>query len=143
MAIFQFHKGTIKTSHCPPWWCVAANFNSIKVRLKPPHLPRNKIYLLFQFHKSTIKTKSTSDFKYQVSLFQFHKGTIKTFAGPSTKSVKSNFNSIKVRLKHDLNTQVYLLHRNFNSIKVRLKRLFGSIIHADEQFQFHKGTIKT
>ena len=55
--LFQFHKGTIKTS--PPCITIStsSNFNSIKVRLK---LQGRAALLnaqnLFQFHKGTIKT---------------------------------------------------------------------------------------
>ena len=61
LRIFQFHKGTIKTSHripCPP------------------------LSSVFQFHKGTIKTLLPVYYGL-VAVFQFHKGTIKTFALPS------------------------------------------------------------
>ena len=54
---FQFHKGTIKTIASFALSFILLSFNSIKVRLKPPHL---FVYfqplLSFQFHKGTIKT---------------------------------------------------------------------------------------
>ena len=34
-------------------------------------------------------------------------------------------------------------HRNFNSIKVRLKLLSTVTVNLQDEFQFHKGTIKT
>ena len=55
--IFQFHKGTIKTS----------------ILL---FLSRQSI--IFQFHKGTIKTKPKMLREPSAVKFQFHKGTIKT-----------------------------------------------------------------
>ena len=55
---FQFHKGTIKTfPDAEKAFVDYLNFNSIKVRLKPPkssYLGNESIS--FQFHKGTIKT---------------------------------------------------------------------------------------
>ena len=53
---FQFHKGTIKTTHLLLHIIYHINFNSIKVRLKLLLLPCFRQTLLFQFHKGTIKT---------------------------------------------------------------------------------------
>ena len=75
---FQFHKGTIKTRIQISLLSSAANFNSIKVRLKP----------------------TPSTFKTGRQAFQFHKGTIKTFCAVCALYDSINFNSIKVRLKH-------------------------------------------
>ena len=56
--MFQFHKGTIKTS-------------------SDRSLQRSEY--LFQFHKGTIKTKLNAEIKELLArAFQFHKGTIKT-----------------------------------------------------------------
>ena len=55
--LFQFHKGSIKTS---------MNFSS---------------YLIirsFQFHKGSIKTLEDAGYNPQLAKFQFHKGSIKT-----------------------------------------------------------------
>ena len=54
--IFQFHKGTIKTSISPPLSLRPPNFNSIKVRLKLYQHKSQVVRLTFQFHKGTIKT---------------------------------------------------------------------------------------
>ena len=54
--IFQFHKGTIRTSVSSVIYTLKAYFNSIKVRLEPNsdtgECPQTK----FQFHKGTIIT---------------------------------------------------------------------------------------
>ena len=54
-----------------------------------------------------------------------------------------NFNSIKVRLEHSSldETDTYVLH--FNSIKVRLERKCFALLSCNQQFQFHKGAIRT
>ena len=55
--LFQFHKGTIKTSNYPLFSTLnLSNFNSIKVRLKLILQMQNNILMKFQFHKGTIKT---------------------------------------------------------------------------------------
>ena len=54
------------------------NFNSIKVRLKPPNAPEIRPYNAFQFHKGTIKTDLSHRHMFTAQPFQFHKGTIKT-----------------------------------------------------------------
>ena len=75
---FQFHKGTIKTLQLyRKMQTEYANFNSIKVRLKPNGGTDQLAVTKFQFHKGTIKTywaNPNETFK----IFQFHKGTIKT-----------------------------------------------------------------
>ena len=53
------------------------------------------------------------------------------------------FNSIKVRLKLLAVKHMTFRMINFNSIKVRLKRYQASHHDDGNQFQFHKGTIKT
>ena len=77
-AIFQFHKGTIKTDVRIASEQERTNFNSIKVRLKQAR-------------------EAATTFK--IVEFQFHKGTIKTMLRHSKEVLDSNFNSIKVRLK--------------------------------------------
>ena len=57
-AKFQFHKGTIKTNVNGSNECKICNFNSIKVRLKLDINPQINQSLSFQFHKGTIKTFS-------------------------------------------------------------------------------------
>ena len=76
--LFQFHKGTIKTS-----WPAGQH-------------ARN---LLFQFHKGTIKTVEENLYLYLIHSFQFHKGTIKTGLPSEPPFCCRYFNSIKVRLK--------------------------------------------
>ena len=63
--VFQFHKGTIKTSELIRFCQNLKNFNSIKVRLKHPTVAK----------------------LMQIAKFQFHKGTIKTFVGAVTPHV--------------------------------------------------------
>ena len=124
-------------------WPILNNFNSIKVRLKPPGRTPPATRHRFQFHKGTIKTRSRylSDTTYidfnsikvrlklwvlnptaVTSKFQFHKGTIKT----NNKSIviiltNIHFNSIKVRLKLFSLSLGSFQSLYFNSIKVRLK----------------------
>ena len=74
---FQFHKGTIKTQASLARMSLNQNFNSIKVRLKP------------RTHRRYLNPRE----------FQFHKGTIKTLFGKRNISLYLHFNSIKVRLK--------------------------------------------
>ena len=63
--IFQFHKGTIKTTYT---------------------LGLNSKCSLFQFHKGTIKTRHACFGVIGARRFQFHKGTIKT--GKSALSLR-------------------------------------------------------
>ena len=56
IARFQFHKGTIKTPHRLLSYMILSYFNSIKVRLKPISLYSDMASKQFQFHKGTIKT---------------------------------------------------------------------------------------
>ncbi len=55
--LFQFHKGTIKTTSTNYVNRVYVNFNSIKVRLKHGIGQHARNLFAFQFHKGTIKTK--------------------------------------------------------------------------------------
>ena len=82
--------------------CVA-NFNSIKVRLKPAASLGSAAAGVFQFHKGTIKTQVVAWCVRLYYRFQFHKGTIKTPKGARPYGMGLvNFNSIKVRLKREL-----------------------------------------
>ena len=76
--IFQFHKGTIKTSCDTCRLLLRTYFNSIKVQLKPQALQPGVQTRLFQFHKGTIKTHLCFRLRCNRNPFQFHKGTIKT-----------------------------------------------------------------
>ena len=76
--IFQFHKGTIRTS--------VISSNTFHVQI-------------FQFHKGTIRTHSCDATVYNLSVFQFHKGTIRTVRAMALHSALRYFNSIKVRLE--------------------------------------------
>ena len=61
-ALFQFHKGTIRTVVLPASCVCGFNFNSIKVRLElttPNMLHRAA---LFQFHKGTIRTSDNEQY---------------------------------------------------------------------------------
>ena len=60
MLVFQFHKGTIRTSLC----------NVLRV-------PSTS----FQFHKGTIRTEFKGCLPNLSNSFQFHKGTIRTGYG--------------------------------------------------------------
>ena len=55
----------------------------------------------------------------------------------------ANFNSIKVRLELHLSSRLSRGLCNFNSIKVRLERTCKCGWYVSNQFQFHKGTIRT
>ena len=78
-----------------------------------------------------------------ITLFQFHKGTIRTPWPARTPSAIVNFNSIKVRLEHRWERTDWIRSSHFNSIKVRLELSeIQSRIMLNE-FQFHKGTIRT
>ena len=54
--LFQFHKGTIKTTFTDSELTEIRDFNSIKVRLKPELERIDTGLFTFQFHKGTIKT---------------------------------------------------------------------------------------
>ena len=55
-----------------------------------------------------------------------------------------NFNSIKVQLKHTGSLDTNGNKIDFNSIKVQLKlNNLGTNLSNLQEFQFHKGTIKT
>ena len=55
--IFQFHKGTIRTTiEISIYWGLF-HFNSIKVQLEPKPAETPNHLLQFQFHKGTIRTK--------------------------------------------------------------------------------------
>ena len=77
LALFQFHKGSIKTIMLDALPQGPFNFNSIKVRLRPLQIVVADHLLRFQFHKGSIKTRSSD--------------------GRAGQSVY--FNSIKVRLR--------------------------------------------
>ena len=77
-ALFQFHKGTIRTRSCKDKQTFKCNFNSIKVRLEP-----------------SIRV----ELRMASAIFQFHKGTIRTVSLASVMESKVYFNSIKVRLE--------------------------------------------
>ena len=60
--LFQFHKGTIKTLLIPTLLMLIANFNSIKVRLKPvkskAYTPEDFIGLRVQKYKKNFRKMS-------------------------------------------------------------------------------------
>ena len=97
---FQFHKGTIKTYCKMKKKVTELYFNSINVRLKQFNKREAISCFIFQFHKGTIKTMNRVLAHNYLTLFQFHKGTIKTSLTISRVGFSwENFNSIKVRLK--------------------------------------------
>ena len=59
------------------------------------------------------------------------------------QSLSENFNSIKVRLELNHLMVLAFLLSNFNSIKVRLEQLILVLSNSSEEFQFHKGAIRT
>ena len=77
-SLFQFHKGTIRTSAHVEVYVDVAHFNSIKVRLEPLSASSVSISTPFQFHKGTIRTIPSAVVVSASPLFQFHKGTIRT-----------------------------------------------------------------
>ena len=75
---FQFHKGTIKTLFYLAHYKSSLNFNSIKVRLKPPIVI---IVVFYNYNFNSIKVRLKPVLIVNNALqrkFQFHKGTIKT-----------------------------------------------------------------
>ena len=54
--IFQFHKGTIKTTYRKIYRMRFTYFNSIKVQLRRDDEYYQQSFTIFQFHKGTIKT---------------------------------------------------------------------------------------
>ena len=58
--IFQFHKGTIRTTILTTLTSSTQNFNSIKVRLELGALLHRLYDSTFQFHKGTIRTDDVS-----------------------------------------------------------------------------------
>ena len=76
--IFQFHKGTIRTTAIPLQSKKQVNFNSIKVRLERLIL----LFAIFQsFNFNSIKVRLEHPYSLKQNggiLFQFHKGTIRT-----------------------------------------------------------------
>ena len=120
--IFQFHKGTIKTS---PSFNVSwrlFDFNSRKVRLK-----RNERYA----QKERFQNFNSIKVRLKPPL-----------SGEGIKNI-NNFNSIKVRLKHSCDATVYNISA-FQFHKGTIKTCLENLVNAIHPiFQFHKGTIKT
>ena len=123
-AIFQFHKGTIKTSVRGLNRCRICNFNSIKVRLKHNSSAINVAYVGFQFHKGTIKTDNSCLTRTFHRNFNSIKVRLKPIVCSNRAAMVLNFNSIKVRLKQSTDQSLSVHIINFNSIKVRLKHYF-------------------
>ena len=55
-SVFQFHKGTIRTSDLKKHYSELAHFNSIKVQLERETTHAMMMNNPFQFHKGTIRT---------------------------------------------------------------------------------------
>ena len=121
--IFQFHKGTIRTT-----------LQSCTRKRKQE----------FQFHKGTIRTSGVREPCKGGSRFQFHKGTIRTLNYPFISHVIAYFNSIKVRLEHSvsLSLMFFVYIFQFHKGTIRTKQEF-MIKDNLSLFQFHKGTIRT
>ena len=100
-SIFQFHKGTIRTSVCKGN-TLFSEFQFHKGTIRTLiHLFLPITIFWFQFHKGTIRTRSPASACRSIPLFQFHKGTIRTIIGSGSKgNGYVHFNSIKVRLEH-------------------------------------------
>ena len=143
ISMFQFHKGTIRTSVQSLEIATNLRFNSIKVRLERlmdydayyKYQSFNSIkvrleqsvsrfiaaHFGFQFHKGTIRTTITNVKPSDFSAFQFHKGTIRTSDKMTSRPCLTSFNSIKVRLEQARRKQASKSIVCFNSIKVRLE----------------------
>ena len=119
---FQFHKGTIKPTSPEAGSNFHSDFNSIKVRLNLANLLLTLMVLLY-----------FNSIKVRLNLCLLN----------LLASQLRDFNSIKVRLNPLTLLWHYLTFLHFNSIKVRLKLIHYSYRYSYEEFQFHKGTIKT
>ena len=86
MTIFQFHKGTIRTSGQAESLNSAENFNSIKVRLERILRTSHKVV---EIDFNSIKVR------------------LEHYEGMENFWQWTNFNSIKVRLEHDGNLTSY------------------------------------
>ena len=76
--MFQFHKGTIKTSELTLAGVGDGGFNSIKVRLRLNVVVLHPL-LLLHFNSIKVRLRRTKEeLSNFFSIFQFHKGTIKT-----------------------------------------------------------------
>ena len=141
--LFQFHKGTIKTQNRQRYRRTLEHFNSIKVRLKRLEDGGGNVILSFQFHKGTIKTLFYNSGSLFPNTFQFHKGTIKTHDRFQQTERRDDFNSIKVRLKlgfykYFICSELFQFHKG--TIKTNIR---STTVNIRTAFQFHKGTIKT
>ena len=97
--IFQFHKGTIRTSKFEAKEIKDDKFQFHKGTIRTSRLfghPSSPPS--FQFHKGTIRTPYCM-FLITSSLFQFHKGTIRTVYLGLFGEKHFHFNSIKVQLE--------------------------------------------
>ena len=100
VAVFQFHKGSIKTSHHRPAVRPFPYFNSIKVRLRQGRpAPQKRRRYAFQFHKGSIKTLWRIACTDGVRRFQFHKGSIKTIQSYPKRVAPSSFQFHKGSIK--------------------------------------------
>ena len=119
------------------------NFNSIKVRLEL-HLQQNiETETRFQFHKGTIRTFLEIWFLQNCVYFNSIKVRLELNNLLCRIVQKLYFNSIKVRLEH-LSPKIPTLSlKYFNSIKVRLEHNQNGYTYQFNEFQFHKGTIRT
>ena len=134
--MFQFHKGTSKTSSnslssskfacfnsikvrvklfidylcSDPILC----FNSIKVRVKLRHLELSVIFIKFQFHKGTSKTCRRTSLSSPLIPFPFHNGTSKTHLPADPVYISNGFIYIKVRVNPSCFLAGCMLHCSFH-----------------------------
>ena len=100
--VFQFHKGTIRTTICNCKIRHYRHFNSIKVQLEQ-FVPKTitLLYLYFNSIKVQLEQPSRSR-KRRARKFQFHKGTIRTSPSSPSALCVPYFNSIKVQLEQGI-----------------------------------------
>ena len=120
--LFQFHKGTIRTSTC---WLSIASFSR------------------FQFHKGTIRTRQLGLQRPCEPNFNSIKVQLEPMPPITLMTENRNFNSIKVQLELTHKNSNNDSERHFNSIKVQLEHQCQEDNYYLFQFQFHKGTIRT
>ena len=140
---FQFHYGTIKSSHAARIHGLSFYFNSTMVRLKvhrvcPMRYPKK------DFNSTMVRLKVTCVYHISMSReFQFHYGTIKRPRRGCKADAWRYFNSTMVRLKDNFTSHVPIGQPYFNSTMVRLKAPVGAGGAVRTAFQFHYGTIKS
>ena len=97
---FQFHKGTIRTRRHNECRNYRPYFNSIKVRLERGGC-QDHYFANVYFNSIKVRLELAEDYKLSslLAAFQFHKGTIRTTENEEDEVRELHFNSIKVRLE--------------------------------------------